>query len=179
MEAELAAAKASLEAEAAGLADLEAIEEPLLIARALSKGGTSRQEKDRKKPYPGLSLERNGWTILVGRSAKENDELLRRHVRGHDLWMHARDFAGSYVFVKAQAGKSFPLDIMLDAGNLALYYSKGRANGGGELYYTQAKYLRRAKDGPKGLVIPTQEKNLHVNLDEERLRALKALMGEE
>jgi len=179
VEAELAASRDSLEAEAAELARLEALDEPLLIARALQKGGTVRSGQDRKKPYPGLSLERNGWTILIGRSAKENDELLRHHVRGSDLWMHARDYAGSYVFVKARAGKSFPLDIMLDAGNLAIYYSKGRANGGGELYYTLAKYLRRAKDGPKGLVLPSNEKNLHVNLEEARLRELRALMGDD
>jgi predicted ribosome quality control (RQC) complex YloA/Tae2 family protein len=179
VEAELAASRASLEAEAAELARLESLDEPLLIARALQKGGTVRSGQDRKKPYPGLSLERNGWTILVGRSAKENDELLRHHVRGSDLWMHARDYAGSYVFVKARAGKSFPLDIMLDAGNLAIYYSKGRANGGGELYYTLAKHLRRAKDGPKGLVLPANEKNLHVNLEEDRLRELRALMGDD
>jgi len=179
VESELAASRDSLEAEAVELARLEALDEPLLIARALQKGGTVRSGQDRKKPYPGLSLERNGWTILIGRSAKENDELLRRHVRGSDLWMHARDYAGSYVFVKARAGKSFPLDIMIDAGNLAIYYSKGRANGGGELYYTLAKHLRRAKDGPKGLVLPANEKNLHVNLEEARLRELRALMGDD
>jgi predicted ribosome quality control (RQC) complex YloA/Tae2 family protein len=179
VEAELAAAHEAIGAADAELARIEALSDPLLMARALAKGGTARTERNRKRPYPGLSLERNGWTILVGRSAKENDELLRRHVRGSDLWMHARDYAGSYVFVKARAGKSFPLDIMLDAGNLAIYYSKGRANGGGELYYTQAKHLRRAKDGPKGLVLPSNEKNLHVNLDEARLRELKDLIGEE
>jgi len=177
LESEIASAKASLAEAKAELERLESLKEPLLIARALQKGGTAREPK--KRPYPGLSLERDGWTILVGRSAKENDELLRRHVRGSDLWLHARDYSGSYVFVKARAGKSFPLEIMLDAGNLAIYYSKGRANGGGELYYTQAKYLRRAKDGPKGLVIPTQEKNLRVTLDEKRLRELKELIGDE
>lgn len=177
VEAELAAVRSSLAAEEAELARIESMEEPLLMARALAKGGTARAGK--KRAWPGLSLERKGWTILVGRSAKENDELLRRHVRGSDLWMHARDFAGSYVFVKGQAGKSFPLDILLDAGNLAIYYSKGRSNGGGELYYTLAKYLRRAKDGPKGLVLPSHEKNLHITLEEGRLRELKALMGDE
>ncbi|MBL8965840.1 MAG: DUF814 domain-containing protein, partial [Spirochaetaceae bacterium] len=176
IEAEIEAAKASLAAAASELERLERIEEPLLIARALEKGGTTREAK--KRSYPGLSLERDGWTILVGRSARENDELLRRHVRGSDLWLHARDYAGSYVFVKARAGKSFPLEILLDAGNLAVYYSKGRANGGGELYYTFVKYLRRAKDGPKGLVIPTQEKNLRVTLEEARLRELRALIGD-
>lgn len=177
VESELEAAKASLAEARAELARVEAMEDPLLMARALAKGGTVSETK--KKSYPGLYLERGGWTILVGRSAKENDDLLRHYVKGPDLWLHARDYAGAYVFVKARAGKSYPLETLLDAGNLALYYSKGRENGTGELYYTQVKYLRRAKDGPKGLVLPTQEKNLHVVLDETRLRSLKELMGGE
>ena len=127
----------------------------------------------KEKARPGLAFKRGDWLIIVGRDAKENDELLRRHVKGNDLWLHARDFHGSYVFIKQRSGKSFPLSIMLDAGNLALFYSKGRNNGEGDLFYTHVKYLRRAKDAPKGLVIPTQEKNLHIKLDEERLRALE------
>jgi predicted ribosome quality control (RQC) complex YloA/Tae2 family protein len=176
VEAELESAKQALEALEKELAALEAIADPFLIARALAKGGAARAAT--KRSYPGLSLEREGWTILVGRSAKENDELLRRHVRGSDLWLHARDWPGSYVFVKARPGKTVPLEIFLDAGNLALYYSKGRSGGDGDVYYTFAKYLRRAKDGPKGLVIPMQEKNLAIHLDEKRLRELRDLIGE-
>jgi predicted ribosome quality control (RQC) complex YloA/Tae2 family protein len=111
---------------------------------------------------------------MVGRDATENDALLRRHVKGGDLWLHARDFPGSYVFIKQRPGKSFPLEILLDAGNLAIFYSKGRGSGEGDLFYTPVKYLRRAKNGPKGLVIPTQEKNLHIKLDESRLRELES-----
>ena len=162
-----------LETEAAAL---EAEESPYALRAVLSR---RRASGDAGRPYPGIALERDGWTLLVGRSAKENDELLRRHVRGNDLWLHARDWPGSYVFVKNRPGKSVPLGILLDAGTLALYYSKGRSSGGGDLYYTRVKYLRRAKDGPKGLVIPTQEKNLHVTLDEERLRSLRALIGKD
>jgi predicted ribosome quality control (RQC) complex YloA/Tae2 family protein len=175
VESELSSTKASLAEASVELERIEAMEDPLLMARALSKGGTVSET--RKKSYPGLYLQKDGWTILVGRSAKDNDDLLRHNVRGSDLWLHARDYSGAYVFVKARAGKSYPLDILLDAGNLALYYSKGREKGSGELYYTQVKYLRRAKDGPKGLVLPTQEKNLHIVLDEGRLRSLKELMG--
>jgi predicted ribosome quality control (RQC) complex YloA/Tae2 family protein len=179
VESELAGAKASMLELERQLEELERIEEPLLLARALAKGGTARPAGEGSKAsFPGLSLELSGWTILIGRSAKENDELLRRHVRGSDLWLHARDWAGSYVFIKARKGKTFPLDLLLDAGALAIYYSKGRSNGGGELYYTHVKYLRRAKDGPKGLVIPSQEKNLRVKLDEARMRELRSLIGE-
>jgi predicted ribosome quality control (RQC) complex YloA/Tae2 family protein len=77
------------------------------------------------------------------------------------------------VFIKHRAGKSIPLEILLDAGNLALFYSKGRNNHRGDLYYTQVKYLRRAKNGPKGLVIPTQEKNLQIKADPDRLKKLE------
>ena len=71
--------------------------------------------------------------------------------------------------------KTVPLDILLYAGNLAVYHSKARRNGQADLYYTQVKYLRRAKNGPKGLVLPTQEKNLLIKIDEQRLRKLDEL----
>ena len=115
----------------------------------------------------------NGWLILVGRDANENDELLRRHVKGSDMWLHTRDCPGGYVFIKYRAGKTIPLDILLDAGNLAVYFSKARKNGKADFYYTQVKHLRRAKNGPKGLVLPTQEKNLSVVLDPARLKRLE------
>lgn len=157
---------------------------PLVLAKLVksaAQAGThgqitalSKKEKER----PGLTFKRGDWQILVGRDASENDELLRRHVKGNDLWLHARDYHGSYVFIRQRSGKTVPLDILLDAGNLAIFYSKGRNNGEGDLFYTQVKYLRRAKGdqkgkAPKGLVIPTQEKNLHVVLDPQRLKTLE------
>ncbi|OHD17260.1 MAG: hypothetical protein A2Y38_20745 [Spirochaetes bacterium GWB1_59_5] len=156
---------------------LEATENPYAIRAWLAKRRTSSSEAPKR--FPGLSLERSGWLILVGRSATENDVLLRRHIRGNDLWFHARDYSGSYVFVKNRPGKSVPLEVMLDSGMIALYYSKGRSSGAGDIYYTQAKYLRRAKNGPKGLVIPTQEKNLRVKIDEARMRELRRLIGKD
>ncbi len=121
---------------------------------------------------PGLRFQSGPFTILVGRNSRENDALLRRYVRGNDYWLHTRDYPGGFVFIRSISGKSIPLDTLLDAGNLALYYSKGKSNGRAELYYTQVKYLRRAKDGKEGLVLPTHEKNITVVLEEERLRRL-------
>jgi predicted ribosome quality control (RQC) complex YloA/Tae2 family protein len=148
----------------------------LRSAGTLARGKLSARREDSKRP--GLSFRRKNWLIIVGRDAAENDALLRKYVKGNDLWLHARDYPGSYVFIKQQAGKSVPLDILLDAGNLAIFYSKGRNSGEGDLFYTQVKYLRRARGGPKGkapkgLVIPTQEKNLHVKVEPCRLRELE------
>ena len=176
VQAELGETRRRLGVLEAELSSLETEESPYALRTFLSR---RRAAAEAKRPYPGIALERDGWTLLVGRSAKENDELLRRHVKGNDLWLHARDWPGAYVFVKNRPGKSVPLEILLDAGALALYYSKGRSSGQGDLYYTRAKYLRRVKDGPKGLVTPTQEKNLHVVLEEQRLRSLRSLIGKD
>ncbi len=144
---------------------------PVKLEQLLRKSSTPKQQE--KNPRPGLSYEFSGWTILVGRDANENDTLLRRYVKGPDTWFHTRDYAGGYVFVKNRPGKTIPLEIMLAAGNLAVFYSKARKNGQADLYYTQVKHLRRAKNGPKGLVLPTNEKNLHIKLDEALLRKIE------
>ena len=149
---------------------------PVKIEQLLRRDTTPKQQQ--KKTHPGLDYTVNGWYILVGRDANENDELLRHHVRGDDLWLHVRDFPGGYVFIKARKGKTVPLDILLDAANLAVYYSKARNAGKTDLYYTHVKYLRRAKNGPKGLVLPTQEKNLCITPDKARLTRLDSLHEE-
>jgi len=132
------------------------------------------QSKVVLKEIPGLQFSSGGFMIIVGRTAKENDALLRKFVRGSDWWLHTRDYAGGYVFIKVEKNKSVPLDVLLDAGNLAVHFSKGKNSHRTDVYYTLVKYLRRAKDGPTGLVIPTQEKNLSVSKDESRLKRLLA-----
>ena len=92
-----------------------------------------------------------------------------------DLDTHTIQLFYNSLTKSGLAPKTVPLDILLYAGNLAVYHSKARRNGQADLYYTQVKYLRRAKNGPKGLVLPTQEKNLLVKIDEQRLRKLDEL----
>jgi predicted ribosome quality control (RQC) complex YloA/Tae2 family protein len=137
--------------------------------REQDRGG--REKK--RETAPGLSFTSGLFRILVGRNARENDGLLRSHVRGNDTWLHARDYPGGYVFIRSIPGKSIPLDTLLDAANLALLYSKGKDSGRGEVFYTQVKYLKRIKDAKVGRVIPTHEKNLHVKLDAGRIRRLQ------
>ena len=149
----------------------------LKIEQMLRKDTAPKQKEEKK--HAGLHYEVDGWTIMVGRTATENDDLLRHTVRGSDMWLHTRDFAGGYVFIKAKKDKTVPLEILLYAGNLAVYHSKARHNGQADLYYTQVKYLRRAKNGPKGLVLPTQEKNLFIKLDEAKLRYLDNIQKEQ
>jgi predicted ribosome quality control (RQC) complex YloA/Tae2 family protein len=172
--AEIASEEAKIARQKELLAELLKETNPLRLQKLVKNSGAGQAAvKDGGQGRPGLAFRRGEWLLIVGRDARENDELLRRHVKGNDLWLHTRDFAGSYVFIKQRAGKTVPLPVLLDAANLALFYSKGRNAGKGELFYTQVKYLRRAKNGPKGLVIPTQEKNLSIILEDARLKELE------
>jgi len=151
--------------------ELPVSELELLLQQTASLAGKKEQDETLSEQI-GARFNLHGFTVLVGRSAQENDDLLRRHVRGNDVWLHARDHPGSYVFIKANKGKSVPLDVLLDAAHLAVWYSKAKHATAADVYYTQAKFLRRVKNGPKGLVIPTQDKNLHVQIDHDRLQAI-------
>lgn len=170
LEHDIALAKIALEELDNQYQKLQKEENPVKLEQILRKSQKPKQQE--KQERPGLAYEVGGWTIFVGRDASENDELLRHYVKGPDFWFHTRDYSGGYVFVKARAGKTLPLDLMLIAGNLAVYHSKARKNGEADLYYTQVKHLRRAKNGPKGLVLPSNEKNLHIKLDQATLRKL-------
>ncbi|MDR1105362.1 MAG: NFACT family protein, partial [Treponema sp.] len=68
------------------LARLLAEDNPLVLQKILKSGGTPPASgADRKRP--GLSFRRRDWLIMVGRDASENDALLRRHVKGNDVWL--------------------------------------------------------------------------------------------
>jgi predicted ribosome quality control (RQC) complex YloA/Tae2 family protein len=150
---------------------LEPTEDPKVMIHRLQKELSElTADKPTEKEIPGLQFTSGSFSLIVGRSAKENDELLRHFVKGYDWWMHTRDYPGGYVFIKGMKGKSVPLDVLLDAANLAVVFSKAKGQKHVDLYYTQVKYLRRAKDGPLGLVLPTQEKNFPVTVDDTRLK---------
>ncbi len=131
-------------------------------------------KKKEKTSKIGLHFTSYGFEIIIGRNAKENDELLRHCVKGNDYWLHTRDYPGAYVFIKSQKNKTPCLDVLLAAGNLCVFYTKlAKKSGKADLYYTQVKNLRRVKNGKLGLVIPKAEKNLHIKLDENLIKKIK------
>ena len=112
--------------------------------------------------------------IFVGRNARENDELTFRLAKSDDLWLHARGTPGSHVVVRLEKGAEPPAETVRDAATLALLYSDLKKSGKGDVIYTKRKWVKKAKGQAPGAVVVTQEKSLHVNLDKQRLDALKA-----
>lgn len=114
----------------------------------------------------------DGLTIMVGRSNRENDQLSLRIARGNDLFFHVRGSPGSHVVVRKPRDKSVPLETLLDAGTLAVHFSKRRGSTKAEVSYTPCKYVRKPKGAKAGLVTISNEKTLCPGADPERLQRL-------
>ncbi len=134
---------------------------------------TRKRSEKVKLPYRRF-VSLDGLTIGVGRNATENDALTFRAAKGRDLWLHARGVPGSHVAIFIGDRTTVPPQTLYDAAHLALLYSDRKRSGHGDVSYTLRKYVKKVKGKPPGTVTMTQEKNLYVELDDERLKRLKA-----
>lgn len=113
-------------------------------------------------PYRKFDLD-NGYSILVGKSAKDNDKLTFKVAKKNDLWLHVQGAQGSHVIVPAiKKGKPFPRDIIIQAAQLAARHSTQKHSGIVSVIYTLCKYVWKKKGMPPGAVHIKNEKSLNV-----------------
>ncbi len=99
----------------------------------------------------------DGFRILIGRNARNNDLLTQRFAYKEDLWLHARDVTGSHVLIKYRAGRSFPRNVIERAAELAAWYSKRRTDSLCPVTVTPRKYVRKPKGLAEGQVLIEKE----------------------
>lgn len=118
--------------------------------------------RERKISLPYHEFEKSGFRIWVGKNAVGNDTLTLRHSYKEDLWLHAKDVAGSHVLIKYQSGKTFPKDVIERAAELAAYYSKRKNEKLCPVAVTPKKYVRKRKGDPAGAVVVEREEVMMV-----------------
>jgi predicted ribosome quality control (RQC) complex YloA/Tae2 family protein len=95
----------------------------------------------------------DGYEILVGRAAKDNDQLTFKVARAHDLWLHAADYPGSHVIVRNPArGEDVPHRTIIEAAQLAAHFSQAKRDAKVSVHYTPRKFLSKPKGAAPGLV---------------------------
>lgn len=137
--------------QAEGKAELSAIRGELI-----AEGYAPQRERHEEVHASPREFVIRGYRVWVGRSSKQNDELVRNAAR-EDLWLHARDRPGAYVIIKNPQSREIPPDVLHQAAQLAAYYSKGRDAGKVPVSYTRVKYLRKPRGARPGLVLMTHE----------------------
>ncbi|GHN00954.1 hypothetical protein WSM22_24430 [Cytophagales bacterium WSM2-2] len=131
--------------------DVRALREQLECTGAVKK--TSVQSE----PLPYREFEFKNYKIWVGKNAEANDKLTLKYSFKEDLWLHAKDVAGSHVLIKHQAGKNFPKDVIEYAAGLAAYYSKRKNESLCPVAITPKKFVRKKKGDPAGMVVVDKE----------------------
>jgi predicted ribosome quality control (RQC) complex YloA/Tae2 family protein len=117
----------------------------------------ARRNKSQKKSVtdvPGARRYRSsdGYEILVGRAARDNDHLTFRVARPYDLWLHAADYPGSHVIVRNPTRADIPHRTIIEAAQLAAAFSQAKRDSKVDVHYTQRKFLSKPKGAAPGLV---------------------------
>lgn len=141
------------------LSELEKTEDVRTVRKMLPKEIAKSIDE---QPRPYHQHEFNGYTILVGKNARYNDELTLKVANKEDLWLHAKDVAGSHVVVRHQAGKKFPKDVLEKAAELAAWFSKRKTDSLCPVIYTPKKFVRKRKGSPPGAVVVEKEEIIMV-----------------
>ena len=127
------------------------------LRKYLKDHGLAHKEKTKSEILPYHEFEVDGWHILLGKNAKANDELTLKVANKNDLWLHAKDVAGSHVVVRQKPGQNFPTHIIEKAAALAAANSKRKTDTLCPVIYTLKKHVRKMKGAPAGQVIVEKE----------------------
>lgn len=111
---------------------------------------------------PYHEVEFQGYKIWIGKNARNNDVLTLKYTYKDDLWLHAKDVAGSHVVIKHQAGKKISKEVIERAAQLAAYHSKRKHESLCPVTVTTKKFVRKRKGDPPGTVIVEREEVIMV-----------------
>lgn len=137
------------------VAEMQSLKELRKFAKTNDLLAGSPATTDPLELFKHVDIE--GFRILIGRNAKNNDLLTQRHSFKDDLWLHARDVTGSHVLVKYRAGKPFPKTVIERAAELAAWYSKRRTDSLCPVIVTPKKFVRKLKGLAEGQVVVEKE----------------------
>ena len=144
----------------------------------IAAGGGAKSAKQRKQSAEASAgarryLSSDGYEILVGRAARDNDQLTFKVARPHDLWLHAADYPGSHVVVRNHArGADVPQRTVHEAAQLAAHFSQARGDAKVAVNYAQRKFLSKPRGAAPGLVRMSSFKTLLVEPRESAERVM-------
>ncbi|WP_025026521.1 Rqc2 family fibronectin-binding protein [Caldalkalibacillus mannanilyticus] len=151
--------------------DVEEMREELIEGGYL-RDRSKQKKKKKKEEKPSLEsyVSSDGTEIIVGKNNKQNEYLTNRLARSTDTWLHTKDIPGSHVVIR---GEQFSEQTLLEAAELAAYYSKARTSSQVPVDYTLIKHVKKPSGAKPGYVIYDQQKTVFVTPTEEGIAKLK------
>lgn len=135
------------------------------VAAALAEAGYARERRvsraGRHASKPLSLRSPDGWTVLVGRNSRQNEEVTFRLASPDDVWLHVRGLPGAHVIIRT-GGRVAPEATVLFAARLAAYHSSARGDRAVQVDWTLRKYVRRLPGGRPGMVQYSHEQSIIV-----------------
>jgi len=104
-----------------------------------------------------------GWTVLVGKTDRDNDRLSIKLAKPQDWWFHVHGMPGSHVVLKIKENGEEPgPQVLKEAASIAAYHSKARKGGTVPVSCTRARYVTKPRGAKPGTVTIRKEKTLKV-----------------
>lgn len=136
------------------------------IRLELQQQGYIKQKRQKSKKRRKVRVSKpeefhtsNGTTVLVGKNNLQNDRLSFKIANKNDIWLHVKDIPGSHVIIRDSDPDE---QTLLEAAQLAAYFSKGRNSDNVPVDYLSAKRLHKPNGAKPGFVIFTGQKTLYV-----------------
>ena len=135
--------------------------------RKQGKKGGSFQRPSKPREFRSTA----GLRILVGRNNRQNDRLTTKDAQKWDLWLHTQKIHGSHVILCTDGVEPDEQSI-LEAAQIAAYFSQGREGDKVAVDYTPVKFVKKPAASRPGMVIYTTYKTMYVTPDEELVKRL-------
>lgn len=149
--------------------DIEDIREELQ-EQGYFKSKASNKKKKKKKIQPDYYQSSDGTEIVVGRNNKQNEYVTNRLASKDDIWLHTKDIPGSHVIIRAKEPTE---ETIIEAANIAAYYSKAKLSSSVPVDYTQVRHVRKPNGAKPGYVIYDNQQTVYVTPDEQIVKKLK------
>ena len=108
-------------------------------------------------------LSPDGMTVLVGRTAEDNDILSLRLASPRDFWFHVAGESGSHVVVRNPENLDrLPRETERFAASLAAGYSKAAKGGRVAVHVTRCEEVSKPRGLPAGKVVLGRFKSVTV-----------------
>lgn len=133
----------------------------LLSARSGKKSSASKKAGGQPKSQPLRYYTPQGFEIVVGRNARQNEQVTFAIAKSEDLWLHARSAPGSHVVIRS-GGQEVNEETLQLAAQLAAYHSKLAGERAATVIVTPRRFVSRAPGGRPGQVLVRQEETITV-----------------
>ncbi|RKX56178.1 MAG: hypothetical protein DRP50_00970 [Thermotoga sp.] len=148
--------------------ECEDIDKMKAVKEEIEKSKTKKKETT-KRSSP-REFFKNGYTILIGKSNKQNDELTFKIAKKDDIWLHTQAIPGSHVVIRNPDKKEIPFEVLKFAACLAATYSRAQKSSNVPVDYTKVKNVWKPRGAKPGFVLYKEQKTLFVNpLDRKEL----------